>query len=411
MTQRIHSIDMLRGFALLGILIMNIISFSMPAIAYFNPKVYQLSFLDEFVFGFSHVLADQKFMAIFSMLFGASTILFIEGATKKGKRAGLLFYSRNFWLLLVGILHTTFIWYGDILLIYAICAFVLFFFKKLNIKPLIILGLFIYLIPIIFNVFIYTSVLEKLNKKEKTTIQNHWQPNEEVLRDEILVYQSSYTEMLQYTLEDEGNNGDEKNMGSLIIGLHYMFDFFLRALGMMLIGMAFYKKKVFSNSKKKSYYKKMGVYSFAIGIPIAVIGLFLNYHYNWEWEFSFLLGRLLNSVATPFIAFGYIGLVMLWNRSNLFRTFQKRLQELGKIALSGYLLQSVLATTIFYGFGFGLFGEINRAEQLLFVVLIWVFILFFAQFWTNKFQYGPVEWIWRTLTYFTKIPLIKKQHN
>ena len=74
---------------------MNIISFSMPAMAYFNPKVYQLSFLDEFVFGVSHVLADQKFMAIFSMLFGASTILFIEGATKKSKRAGLLFYSRN----------------------------------------------------------------------------------------------------------------------------------------------------------------------------------------------------------------------------------------------------------------------------------------------------------------------------
>jgi uncharacterized protein len=155
----------------------------------------------------------------------------------------------------------------------------------------------------------------------------------------------------------------------------------------------------------------MSIYGFAIGIPIAIIGLLLNYHFNWEWEFSFLLGRLLNSVATPFIAFGYIGLVMLWNRSNLFKTLQKRLQELGKIALSGYLLQSVLATTIFYGFGFGLFGEINRAVQLLFVLLIWVFILFFAQIWTNKFHYGPAEWIWRTLTHFRKIPLVKKQHN
>ena len=88
MSQRIYSIDMLRGFALLGILIMNIISFSMPGMAYFNPKVYQLSYIDEIVFGFSHVLADQKFMAIFSMLFGASTILFIDSATKKGKIAG-----------------------------------------------------------------------------------------------------------------------------------------------------------------------------------------------------------------------------------------------------------------------------------------------------------------------------------
>ena len=408
MSQRIYSIDMLRGFALLGILIMNIISFSMPAMAYFNPKVYMLSFIDELVFGFSHVLADQKFMAIFSMLFGASTILFIDSATKKGKRAGLLFYSRNFWLLIIGIFHATFIWYGDILFIYAICAFVLFFFKKLNIKPLIIIGLFFYLIPIFYNVFVYTSVLEKLNKKEKTTIQNHWQPNEEDIRDEIWVYQSSYAEMLQYTLEDEGNSGNEKNIGSLIIGLHYMFDFLLRSLGMMLIGMAFYKKKVLNNSKKKSYYKKMSIYGFGIGIPIAVIGLLLNYHFNWEWEFSFLLGRLLNSVATPFIAFGYIGLVMLWNRSNLFKTLQNRLQELGKIALSGYLMQSLLATTIFYGFGFGLFGEMNRVEQLLIVLLIWIILLIFAKTWTRKFIYGPAEWIWRTLTHFRKISIVIK---
>ena len=408
MRKRIQSIDMLRGYALLGILIMNIISFSMPAMAYFNPKVYNLSFLDELIFGFSHVLADQKFMAIFSMLFGASTILFIESAKKKGRRAGLLFYNRNFWLLLIGILHATFIWYGDILLIYAICAFVLFFFKKLRNKPLIIIGLFIYFVPIFFNVFVYTTVLEKLNTKEKTTIQNHWQPSEEDIRDEIWVYQSSYTEMLKYTLDDDENDGDQINIGNLIIGLHYLFDFFLRSLGMMLIGMAFYRKKVFSNSRKKSYYKKMSIYGFAIGIPMAIIGLLQNYHFNWEWEFSFLLGRLLNSVATPFIAFGYIGLVMLWNRSNLFVTLQNRLQELGKIALSGYLIQSLLATTIFYGFGFGLFGKINRAEQLLFVVLIWTFILFFAQVWTYKFYYGPAEWIWRTLTYFRKIPLVKK---
>ena len=188
-----------------------------------------------------------------------------------------------------------------------------------------------------------------------------------------------------------------------------MFDFFLRALGMMLIGMAFYKKKVFNNSKKKSYYNKMSIYGFAIGIPIAVIGLFLNYHFNWEWEFSFLNGRLLNSVATPFIAFGYIGLVMLWNRSNLFKTLQNRLQELGKIALSGYLMQSLLATTIFYDNGFGFFGEMNRMEQLLIVLLIWAVLLIFAKTWTRKFNYGPAEWIWRTLTHFRKIPILIKK--
>ena len=128
MNGRIESIDILRGFALLGILIMNISSFAMPSMAYYSPVVYDVNILNHIIYSITHIIADQKFMAIFSMLFGASTILFINSVKKREKRILLLFYSRNFWLLILGCIHSSYLWYGDILLFYALCAFVLFFF-------------------------------------------------------------------------------------------------------------------------------------------------------------------------------------------------------------------------------------------------------------------------------------------
>ena len=127
---RITSIDVLRGFALLGILIMNIMSFAMPSIGYFSPVGYEEALGNHIVYGISHIVADQKFMALFSMLFGASTILFVEGALKKGKRAALLFYVRNVWLLVIGSVHSTYLWFGDVLFVYAICSFLLYFFRN-----------------------------------------------------------------------------------------------------------------------------------------------------------------------------------------------------------------------------------------------------------------------------------------
>ena len=155
MIDRIISIDILRGFALLGILIMNITSFAMPSMSYFSPVVYDINPLNHIIYSITHIIADQKFMAIFSMLFGASTILFINSVKKREKSPLLLFYSRNFWLLILGLIHSSYFWYGDILFIYALCAFLLFFFKNITSKKQFILGCFIYLIPTFSNYAIY----------------------------------------------------------------------------------------------------------------------------------------------------------------------------------------------------------------------------------------------------------------
>ena len=137
------------------------------------------------------------------------------------------------------------------------------------------------------------------------------------------------------------------------------------------------------------------------------MGLFLNYYFDWDWKYVQFLGRIPNNIATPFVAFAYIGMVMLFIRNNIYNTFQARLQALGKTALTSYLTQSIIATSIFYGFGLGLFGYMNRLSQLLVVLLIWGFLLIICPTWLKRFKYGPIEWIWRILTNMRLISIFK----
>ena len=335
MNERIESIDVLRGFALLGILIMNITSFAMPSMAYFSPVVYDINTLNHVIYSLTHIIADQKFMAIFSMLFGASTILFINSVKIRGKRPLLLYYSRNFWLLIIGWIHSSYLWYGDILFIYALCAFLLFFFKNLTPKKQFILGCLIYLIPSFSNYAAYEYVIDYLDPAEQNAIIMHWNPSDENLQQEIDAYRGSYKEQFRYREQMwSSNNDNNDDISEGIIGLSYLLDFFSRSFGMMLIGMACFSWGVFSNTLTKSFYRKLLIYGFGIGLPLSMAGLFLNYSYDWNWKYIQFLGRTPNNIATPLIAFGYIGLIMLWIRKGSFINLQEKLRSIGKTALS-----------------------------------------------------------------------------
>ena len=409
MNERIESIDVLRGFALLGILIMNITSFAMPSMAYFSPVVYDINTLNHVIFSLTHIIADQKFMAIFSMLFGASTILFINSVKIRGKRPLLLYYSRNFWLLIIGWIHSSYLWYGDILFIYALCAFLLFFFKNLTPKKQFILGCLIYLIPSFSNYAAYEYVIDYLDPAEQNDIIMHWNPSDKNLQQEIDAYRGSYKEQFRYREQMWSSNNDNNDgIAEGIIGLSFLLDFFSRSFGMMLIGMACFSWGVFSNTLTKSFYRKLQIYGFGIGLPLSIAGLFLNYSYDWNWKYIQFLGRTPNNIATPLIAFGYIGLIMLWIRKGSFINLQEKLRSIGKTALSAYLIQTVTATFIFYGIGLGLFGYVNRGYQLVIMFFIWGVLFKFCPLWLKNFQYGPVEWIWRMLTHLKLVPLLRQ---
>lgn len=155
MKQRIVAIDILRGFALLGILLMNMSSYAMPGMAYFNPTVYGGDELwNRLIFSLNPIFADQKMMALFSMLFGASVLLVTNNMEKKGESSLWFYYSRNAWLLVFGLIHSILFWEGDVLVIYALCSFILYWLRRMLPKCQLGLGLFIFFIPSLFHVWI-----------------------------------------------------------------------------------------------------------------------------------------------------------------------------------------------------------------------------------------------------------------
>jgi len=150
----------------------------------------------------------------------------------------------------------------------------------------------------------------------------------------------------------------------------------------------------------------MMVIGFSIGLIFGIYGLMQNYARNWTCEYSFLLGSQWNFLGSVPMALGYIGLIMWLCKSNALPTLKKWLAPFGRMALTNYLMQSIIATFIFYGFGLGLFGAVGRAEQWLYILGIWIVQILFSKWWLSRFKFGPFEWLWRSLTYW-KVQAIK----
>jgi uncharacterized protein len=402
MKKRIIAIDILRGFALLGILLMNIMSFAMPDIAYFNPMAYGGDdWANQFVYGVTHIIADQKFMALFSMLFGASVMLLTNNLVEKGQNPAKIHYSRNFWLLIIGLIHGYLIWLGDILTIYAISAFVLYFFRRLAPKWQFALGLLIFFLPSLLNLGIQ-SILPELDAASHEALSAYWLPSEEAIADDLALFRGNYAGQVAYRW---GGEVPASNEGEDLLGLSILFDFFARALGIMLIGMAFYTWGILTAQRSDRFYWRMLVIGFAVGFPLALLGLSIQY--GWHWQYALFLGRIPNTIATPFIASGYIALIMLWNRRPIWLDLRERLAAVGRTALTNYIGQSIMATFIFYGFGLGLYGHLDRIMQLVILFALWAIQLLIAPWWMARFRYGPLEWLWRTVTYFRWQPMRK----
>ena len=402
---RKDSIDVLRGFALLGILLMNIVSFGMPDSAYFNPRAYGGSdWTNHFVYGVMHVVADQKFMALFSILFGASVMLVIEKLKLKGQRPLIRHLIRNSWLLIFGLLHGVFLWAGDILMVYALLSFALYFFHPLAPRWQFGLGFFVFLLPSLFSLLLQGEI-RHLDETSQTTLAQYWQPTTDQIDKDLALFRSENTlAQIQRiaTMDFPDNEGQD------IVDLYTIVDVFARAFGMMLIGMALYRWDVITAKRKTQFYRRLLKLGLAIGLPLTVLGLGLNIQYNWDWRFAMFLGRLPNNLATPFIALAYIAMIMLWCKTNSMPVLRKKLAAVGRMALTNYIAQTLIAIAVFYGVGLGFYGELNRLALLIVVMIIWVAQIQMSDWWMTRFYYGPLEWLWRCLTKFKLQPLVKE---
>jgi uncharacterized protein len=425
--ERYYSVDVLRGFALLGILAMNIVAFAWPGVAYGNPmRGGGFEGLDRAIWFFNHLFFETKMMTIFSMLFGAGLVLMDQRAEARGARIRGVYFRRVLWLLAIGLVHAYLIWYGDILVLYAECGLLLYFFRNLAPRTLIILGVLalFYLAPILFGITAGMDAVKNYLKTASARVEASQQAGQlPDVRDRLA--QIAWVGRLEETFREApdkdlkswnealavhrgGYWGIVKDRAGGLLAEHtigFLLAGWSVAMGRMLIGMGLMKLGVFSAKRSRRFYVWMVAIGYGIGLPLIAFDGWELIQHNFSTSYEMHGGILYNYFGGLVVALGHVGMLMLIVQSGVLAWLTKRLAAVGRMALSNYLTHSIVCTTLFYGYGFGLFGDINRTGLAAIVLIIWVTQLLLSPIWLRHFRFGPAEWLWRSLTYWKLQPM------
>ena len=374
-SQRITNLDFIRGFALLGILVMNVIAFGLPLTAATNSSTHGINnILDWIVLVVSSVFFEYKMMGLFSMLFGVGIMIFLENAKKKTSKPKTLAIWRNFLLFCFGLAHLS-IWEGDVLAPYAICAFLLIIFPDVK-KPILILLAIVFLIIAFIVITNYFSSL--FDSSGNLISQEEW----------VLLASEggelSYGSIWFPDSEAPGN----------IIGMWWFIGAFFRAITLMLFGIFLYKLKIIQGNKEISFYKKISIYGFSIGLPLSIYSIYLLVSSGYDPSVLFI-SNIFNTLSVIPMVLGYIGVLTILNLK-LKDSITDRLRACGRLAFSNYIVQTIFGVFILGAFGLDTF---SRAQLMIFVFMVWVIQIAWSKPILDRFNYGPLEWLWRKLTY------------
>lgn len=386
---RIQSLDVIRGFAVMGILLLNIVAFAMPPAAYVNPRAFGgadgadlATFLVNFLF------FEGKMRALFSILFGASLLLVVDRAQRRGASGARTHYRRMFWLLLFGLAHFFLLWDGDILTLYALLGMVAYFARNLPVGRLLLLaGMLILLnllITLPFPLIIHSLQGSGDNAADLAAFHLMFgtPPAEEIAR-EIATHQGSWASLVQKRLA---------NFAGPIAGITLWGP---ETLGYMFLGMAGLRSGLLTGQWTRRDYVRWLAISWVIALP-AYLALAA-----WQMGSGFSLVSVSGSFAVttlfrPIMAIGWACLILLAILpSNLLRD---RVAATGRMAFTNYLVSSLICTTIFYGYGLGWYGALSRWQLYPVVLLICSLMLLWSPLWLRRFRYGPLEYVWRRLS-------------
>ena len=396
---RYESLDAIRGVAVMGILAMNIVAFALPFAAYVNPLAGgPAGNVDLATWFFNFVFIDSKMRGLFSMLFGASTLLVIRSAEAGGRSAAGSHYSRMLWLAIFGLIHFYFIWFGDILSLYAMCGLLLFAFRNLSVKALVIwaIAFFVIAIGLLGSAWLVFALAEagRLPPEMMAQMQGDLArmnadmgPGAASYAKDVAVHLGSYGSIVAEKL---GPKAAEPFVQALM--------FLWETMGLMLIGMALFKSHMLTGEWEPARYRKWALTGFLLGIP-PLVGL-ACYQYASGFSAVSTFGASL-SLSMPFdvaMTVGWAALIMLLIKTAASDAVRARLAATGRMAFTNYLVTSIVMTTIFYGYGLGLFGSVGRPALYLFCFGMWTAMLLWSKPWLDRFNYGPLEWIWRSLS-------------
>lgn len=406
-TDRIVTLDIVRGVAVMGILAMNIVAFAMPMAAYMNPLAYGSEGAIDFAsYAFNFVLIDGKMRGLFSFLFGASMLLVIQQAEAKGENPAAVHFRRQLWLLLFGAIHFYFIWFGDILFGYAVIGMVAWFFRAKSPRTLIVIGAALVLLQFAMMASMAAGVRDLSQQMADGTA------NAETLRQwrEMTAWvriptPSELSEQMGLILGPWSGVVHNQLTKHLADPLVFSVMFGPETLAYMLFGMAALKSGFFTGQWSDEEYSRAALRGFLIAIPFYLILVWLIFRSTFSETALFAYSMVMTVLLRPFVIAAIAALIILLTRDH--GRLTQRIEAAGRAAFTNYLGTSILMTALFYGWGLGLYGDLSRAQLWLVVIAMWVLMLAWSKPWLERYRYGPFEWLWRSLARWKVQPMRK----
>ncbi|MBL7738877.1 MAG: DUF418 domain-containing protein [Chitinophagaceae bacterium] len=427
--ERIVILDSLRGIAILGILLMNMPAFALPPPVQHDPSVLnEWGTIDFKTWNFIQWFPEGTQRAIFSMLFGAGILLFIGGKEKRldGMMPADYFFRRQLWLIVFSLFDVfVLLWSGDILLDYACLGMIMFAFRNMPPKRL-----------LIGATFCFIFMLARENRDlyhDKETIYL----GEQVAAIDTMKTQLTFTQKEQLSamqeFKDKNTNESkrkrmekniERNTGSYKILYEYRTGRYIDQLvtylyfGLwdvmlfMFIGMAFFKMGILTGQASVKTYLWMCVAGLGVGLTISYFRVeqMVDARFNW-YEYTKQVSFSSYELSRTFRSIGILGLIMLLYKSGWFKWLFALLRPVGQMAFTNYLMQSLLCGLFFYGIGFGMYGKLQRHEIYYVLAAVWTLQIIYSNTWLHYFRFGPMEWAWHSLTYWKRQPFRKEKNS
>ena len=392
-SDRIASLDVIRGVAVMGILVANLPAFGLPDAAYFSPVAWGgTGPADRAVWAINFVLVEGKMRGLFSFLFGASMLLVTDRAEAAGEDPARVHYARMGWLFAIGLVHAYLIWWGDILSHYALVGAVAFLFRGLSVRSLLLTGAMLVGVQLLVGALIGLAVFLPGGSGLAAVFGT---PPRMELTAELTALRGTLAQGIAYRAATNTNP------------LQLLMATGAETLGYMLWGMAGLRSGLLTGAWERARYRRWAFISLVIGWPIYIALAWITITRAFDWRLIALESLALSTPVRPMLIVGYACLVILAMRPGGWLT--ERIAAVGRAAFTNYLGTSVLMTAIFYGWGLGLFGRIGRAEMYVLVPLAWGLMLWWSKPWLARYRHGPLEWLWRSLARLELQPMQRQR--
>ncbi|WP_071891271.1 DUF418 domain-containing protein [Hymenobacter sp. PAMC 26628] len=421
---RLQNLDMLRGVALLGILMMNIPYFALPEqfAEGFRRDVHSANF---WTYAVIEVLFEGKMRALFSMIFGAGIVLFALRKERAGLPVAGLFYRRMGWLVLFGLLHAhLLLWEGDILYFYGIGGMLAFLFRKLPAKYL-ALG-----VPLVAVLGFAASTLffqhvraVRFGYVAAQAAQRRHQPLTAAQKEQVAEWQTMEKDHLPNPRLVAEHKRQMKSGYASVAGrirrptwdsqTKYLFFTIPDVLTLMLLGIALFKWGFFTGQWSRAQYWRTAVWGYAVGLPLVLLSFYLQYQRGtgaaaqiaYIETHAVAWAGLIYPVQRVALVLAHSSVLLLLHQAGAWLGLTRRLAAVGQMAFTNYIMQTVFCTLIFFGYGLNYYADLQYYQLYFVVAGIWLVQLIISPIWLKYFLFGPLEWLWRSLTYWQVQPM------